>query len=410
MRRFIVLTIGLAGALALALRSVPPARADVTIHCLDVGQGDATLIQSSSGLTLLFDAGDNGKGNAIVNPYLTNLGILQLTYAVASHYHADHIGGLDEVIYGTGVDVACYDRGWSYTTQTYQSYASASGAMRRTLADGEEIDLGDGVRVRCVAVNGNGVIAAPFSQPPYDENDLCIGLLVSCGDFDFYVGGDLGGQNAGGYKDIESSLAAEVGPLEVYRVDHHGSSYSTNATLVSAFAPTVAVVSVGTNSYGHPSQTVLNRLAAADSYIYQTERGSGGTLPAGSGEIVNGHVVIQTTGYFSYTVAGDVYPLAGPAEGPGDPSASPGIALAAGPNPFHGVTTIRYHARDAARPARLRIFDADGRLVRGWDVRGAGELRWDGRDAQGREMAAGLYFVALDGRADANVARIVLAR
>ena len=93
--------------------------AELSIHIIDVGQADACLIISPAGGTMLIDAGDNGDGSSIVVPYLQNYGFQALDYIVATHYHADHIGGIDEVVSYLGIDsvrVSVYDRGWSYTS------------------------------------------------------------------------------------------------------------------------------------------------------------------------------------------------------------------------------------------------------------------------------------------------------
>lgn len=254
---------------------------------------------------MLIDAGDNRKGTNVVLPYLKGLGVTQLNYVVASHYHADHIGGIDEVING-GLSVTglVYDRGASYHTQTYYDYVAAVGSKRTTITDGQIIDLGGGAKAKCVAVNGKDVLGAS------NENDLCVALVISYGHFDYFTAGDLIGVNNGGYTDIESSVASEVGDIEVYRVNHHGSGYSTNQYFVDTIKPEVSVFSVGDNTYGHPTQEVINRLAAANSYMYLTERGDpdrGGSVPPGKGEVVNGHIVITTDGVGDYTVNGDWY-------------------------------------------------------------------------------------------------------
>ncbi|MDI6808847.1 MAG: MBL fold metallo-hydrolase [Candidatus Eisenbacteria bacterium] len=283
--------------------------ANLEIHCIDVGQGDATLVISPTGKTLLFDSGETGKGTNVVLPYLQSKGISSLDYTVVSHYHVDHIGGLDEVINGLGgsskINVAAYDRGGSYTTQAYVQYVNAVGSKRTTFVKGQVLDLGGGATATCVALNGNGVSGVS------DENDLCVVLKIKIGSFEFYQAGDLSGANSGGYKDVESSVAPLVGDVEVYRVDHHGSAYNSNQTLVNALLPEVSIISVGSNSYGHPTQTVINRLVAANSYIYQTELGSAGTIPSGKGTVVNGHVIISTNGVSTYTVHGTVYTIPG---------------------------------------------------------------------------------------------------
>jgi beta-lactamase superfamily II metal-dependent hydrolase len=285
---------------------------ELTIHCLNVGQGDCTLIESPTGGTFLFDGGNNSDGDQIVVPYLQMLGLQALDYVCASHYHADHIGGLDEVVNHFGVDsirVAALDRGWSYGTVSYDDYEDAVVSKRATIYDGQVVDLGGGVTVTCVAVNGNGVLSPPFDDQ-YSENDLSVALVVRYLDFDFFVAGDLSGVNTSFYEDIETSVAPEVGPVEVYRVDHHGSIANSNANLVSTLLPRVSIISAGDgNPYGHPTQTVINRLIFYGSYIYQTELGSGGTIPPGDGEVVDGHVVIDVDSTMYVINGTDIYDM-----------------------------------------------------------------------------------------------------
>ena len=390
-----------AGALALILLlstvSVSLAAGTLTITCLDVGQGDATLVQTSGGRTLLFDGGDNGRGNSVIVPFLQAAGIDTLDWIVASHYHADHVGGLDEVMAQIPVREAVLDRGWTYTTATYNSYAAAAGAKRQALTPGQVIDMGDGVTVTCVALNGNGTLPAPFSNSSYEnEYDVC--LKVEYGGFDFFQAGDLTGNADSGSKDIETSVGALVGDVDVYQVNHHGSYTSSVAAFLSALQAEVSVISVGNNSYGHPHQVVLDRLATYGSFVYQTETGSGGTLPASDLRVVGGHVVITSDGGATYIVAGDTWQT-----DEGGQSATPDIASAPlvlrgnAPNPFNPSTEIRFEARDAG-PGELRIHDLVGHLVlrRSLDVSaGANATRWHGLDAGGRPQPAGVYLYTI---------------
>ncbi len=379
--------------------------ADLEIHCIDVGQGDCTLIVSPTGGTFLFDAGPNGKGTSTVMPYLQGLGLTALDYVACSHYHADHIGGLDEVVNSLGIDsirVAALDRGWSYTTATYTSYAAAVAAKRTTILDGQVVDLGGGVTVTCVGVNGNGQLSPPFDDK-YDENDLCVALLVEYGDFDFFVAGDLSGSNSSYYHDIETSIASEVGDIDVYEVDHHGSASNSNETFISALEPEVSVISVGNNSYGHPTQTVIDRLVNHDSYIYQTELGSGGTIPSGKGEVVGGHVVISVNGG-TYTVDGDSYNMAGA----GVDIVLEGLDLRAYPNPFATSTTFSFNA-PAGRRVSLGVYDVTGRLVNVFSEADSrqGTVTWMGTSASGSVVSPGVYFIRADGPSGALSKKVI---
>jgi len=280
--------------------------ANLRIHHLYVGQGDATLIVSPTGLRVLIDAGNTGFGVGTVRPYLAGLGIGALDLVVASHYHADHIGGLDEVINGLGAafigDV--YDRGTGAplpTTGTYTDYAAAAAAAGRfTIGLGQVLDLGGGVTLTCLAVDGEVLDYGPVPDADSSENDLSIAFLLSYNRFQYFTGGDCGGESSA-YADLETPLAPLVGDVDAFKINHHGSAYSTNQLFVDTLQAEAGFISVGSNSYGHPVQSVLDRLAAAGCWIYQTGAGSGGTIPPDSGSIANGHLVLETTG-FSYSV------------------------------------------------------------------------------------------------------------
>ena len=289
------------------------ARAQLTIHVLDVGQADACLIISPTGGTMLVDAGDNGDGTGIVVPYLQAYGLQALDYIVASHYHSDHIGGIDEVVAYLGIDsvrVAVLDRGWSYNTSTYTDYASAVAAKRSTITDSQVIDLGGGVTLTCVAVNGNGVLSPPFDTQ-YNENDLSVVLVLEDSNgFRFFTGGDLSGITSGEYHDIETSVGPEVGMVDIYRVNHHGSYTSSNSSFLSKLLPTVSLISLGDgNPYGYVHQQVMDRLIAYGSNVYQTEAGEGAVIPPGRGRVVDGHIVVVVDSTFYTVDVTDFYEL-----------------------------------------------------------------------------------------------------
>ncbi|HZB44353.1 MAG TPA: lamin tail domain-containing protein [Pyrinomonadaceae bacterium] len=271
----------------------------VRIVHIDVGQGDATLIVGPS-KTLLYDGGLTGSGTRI-RSVLDGLGLSSIDYFVAGHYHADHIGGIDELLNGgITLNLASYDRGGTYTSQTYTDYVNAVGAKRSTIALGQVIDLGGGATMKCVAVNGQ---TAQGNVSPTGENDRSVALVLRYGTFDYFIASDLtgGGSSTG---DVETKAAPAVGDVDVLHVGHHGSTTSTNQTLVNTLKPEHAVISCGDgNSYGHPTQTVLDRLAAAAQLdtIWQTESGTGAWVP----EVrVGGDITFLTNGStFSVTIS-----------------------------------------------------------------------------------------------------------
>jgi len=273
---------------------------NMKIIFIDAEQGDCTLIISPTGDAMLFDGGDTGTGDVILNT-LTTEGVTHLNYIVASHYHEDHIGAFDEVIdiFGLGnIDVA-FDRGGSYSSSPYDEYENAVFPIRMPLDKDDILELGGGVTSTCIAVNGNGL-------NPTDENDKGIVLRVDYQNFQMYLGGDLSGYNTGDYTDIESSVANDIGKVEVYQVDHHGSEHSSNPVLLAAMDPLASVFSVGNNGYGHVDGDAYDRILNQGSYMYYTNAGSGVLPSGGEGEIVGGNIELNTDGN-SFDIEGDMY-------------------------------------------------------------------------------------------------------
>ncbi|MCX6354563.1 MAG: lamin tail domain-containing protein [Candidatus Aureabacteria bacterium] len=266
-----------------------PTPGKLEIHHIQSLNSDATLIISPVRETMLIDTCGDGQGFTRVLPYvvqtLKNHGADHLDYIVASNYRPDRIGGIDEIIYGLDREpgtyddllpaVAVYDRGWSSEGREYDDYVRAAGAKRLSIEDGTIIDLGCGVSVTCVGVNGNGVLDSPYlafdipghdPAKPYSEEDFSIALKITYGNFGYFTAGDLPGlttPSAPYYHDIETSLASKVGPVDVYRVNQRGSWFSSNQALVSALDPSESILARGLNPYGNPHPAVVERLRSA---------------------------------------------------------------------------------------------------------------------------------------------------
>lgn len=257
------------------------------ILAIDVGQGDATLVTGPTGRTLLIDGGPQGSGLAAVLPALRAEEIRGLDWILATHYDADHIGGIPEVLKGedqeagSGDDVlpsrALIDRGnfTDKTTPTYEKYLESLPANREEAEPGKVLDLGGGAEARVIVANGRYADGRSVHLNPDEENEASIGLLVRYGDFTYFTAGDLpGGGSPGGYetKDLETAAGEIIGDIDVLHVGHHGSETSSNEVFLEKARPEAAVISVGRdNDYGHPTATVLQRLDAIGAEVYRTD-------------------------------------------------------------------------------------------------------------------------------------------
>jgi len=285
---------------------------NLKITILNVGQGDATLIEFPNGKTLLIDAGAPQKGKEVILPFLRQRS-LSLNAIIATHYDQDHIGGIAEIIngedeiFGTRDDVTplegVYDRGSTPldSAPAFPTYLASIQNYRHTLNAGDFLTLDPQITLRCVAANTslwNGFTSQPIERFSSLENASSIVLLFEYGEFRYLTGGDLtGGGSPGGFStlDLETPLALSIGAVTAVHTNHHGSDTSSNADYVNTLRPQLALFNVGDgNDYHHPTQSVLERWRDVGAELWLTERGTGGFI---AGEhIVNGAIEIATDG------------------------------------------------------------------------------------------------------------------
>jgi beta-lactamase superfamily II metal-dependent hydrolase len=246
---------------------------DLQIHFIDVGQGDSELIISPGGETVLVDAADRPQANRVI-AYLDQLGLSNVSYFISSHYDADHIGGAERVLTQFPVQKTSFDRGTDEVPPLFTNYWETVGNKRKTALEGTTLTLDAGspepVTLCFVARDGHGV------EGVKNENDRCLDFVLHYGLFDAEFGGDLSGQKTSSYRDVETSVAPDVGQVEVYKVHHHGSRNNSNLNWLSTIKPKVAVISCGDgNKFKHPNKEAVDRLHDVGATVYWTETGNG---------------------------------------------------------------------------------------------------------------------------------------
>jgi competence protein ComEC len=223
------------------------------VTILDVGQGDAILVESPSGARVLIDGGPSGHLLARALAEELPASARRIDLVVLTHGQDDHVTGLVSVLghYDVGAVLTGTLPGTSGTFDAWTEEVESSGVRQVVARAGQWFDLGDGVRAEVIG---------PPTEPidggdALNENSVVIRLIH--GNLSFLLTGDLGARG-------ESALLAGGTQLRstVLKVGHHGSDGSTTPAFIAAVDPRVAVISVGSeNPYGHPSPTTRLRLA-----------------------------------------------------------------------------------------------------------------------------------------------------
>lgn len=232
---------------------------NMTITFIDVAQGDAILVQSPAGKTMLIDAGRAEYGKTIVS-CLKSLNVTSLDIVLATHPHGDHIGGLRAVI--TAFPVSRYiDSGSPSTSTEYRDLRSVLNDKNipiRTVRAGDTIPLDPALQI---------IVLNPPSKLYDAVNDNSLVLRMSYGNLSFLLMGDTGVAAEAGM--IASNITLKS---DIVKVGHHGLGTSTSDAFVVNVLPKTAVISLASSDRSdHPDRHVLQRLEHVGSRIYRTD-------------------------------------------------------------------------------------------------------------------------------------------
>ena len=228
------------------------------IHFIDVGQADAVLIQTEEGHAALYDGGlddDRALG------YLERIGVENINVLIASHNHADHIGGFPAII--ERYEPPYYmDNDVEHTTRAYERVLDALEEADTQLLEPEArtITLGD-VELR---------IVPPPGKPAWGHNNNSVGVIIEYGEFRASLTGDAEPEQFEWWYENQRDAFPRV---HVHKASHHGSANGDNETSMEMLQPETVVISCGAgNRYGHPHDETLALYAAHNADVYRTDQ------------------------------------------------------------------------------------------------------------------------------------------
>lgn len=301
--------------------ATPALAQSLKVHFFDVGQGDGVLIQSPSGQNVVYDGGERATQ---MREHLQALGVSHIDLIIASHNHADHIGGLTDVV--RQFPPRFYmDNGIPATTQTYRRLLEAVTASGAQLLapTARRIALGD------VSI----VVLAPPGVPAWEQNNNSVGIIVEYGTFRLLLAGDAEPRQWAWWLEHQSGL---LGRVQVHKASHHGSRNGDTAASITRLAPEVVVISAGRgNSYGHPNPEMLRLYAEGGATTYRTD--------------LHGTILVDVPPSGRYTVR-----LA-QGEGARPPTAVPALQTTSTPQPQSRpvATCININTADLAELPRI---------------------------------------------------------
>ena len=224
------------------------------VHFIDVGQADSSLI-ICDGEAMLIDGG-NSEESSLIYSYLRDHEVTHLKYIVNTHPDEDHVGGLSGALNYADAEIA-YSSVTEYDSKAFNSFVKYLNDTELTVPQvGTELELG----------SATGIVLGPISV--YDNmNENSLVIKMTYGDTSFLFTGDAGEEAE--YEMIRSGYNLSA---DVLKVGHHGSSSSSTVSFLKAVSPSAAVISCGAgNSYGHPTDQTLDRLASFGVTLYRTD-------------------------------------------------------------------------------------------------------------------------------------------
>lgn len=231
----------------------------LSIHMIDVGQGDSILVQTPTNKNILIDGGDEDSGN-IVTSYLKHKKIKTIDIIISTHPDSDHIGSLDNVVKKFNVS-SIYMPEQSTSSESYQNLINSctdKNLSIQYLYKDDILNIDNNINIY--------VLSPSYIQEESNLNSIVFELTFNNNSFLF-----MGDAEESIEKEILHSF--ELNNINFIKIGHHGSNSSSSLEFIKRINPDIAAISCGyKNQYGHPHKEVLNNLKQNHVSIYRTDK------------------------------------------------------------------------------------------------------------------------------------------
>lgn len=246
----------------------------LSVHVIDVGQGDCILIQTPAEKNILVDGGDENTYK-IIKTYLKLNKIKNLDIVIASHLDKDHIGSLDEIITDFNVNKVYTPNQKNDSSHYYNLIQSCKNKNIKInyLSKNDNIKISNNTIIN--------VLSPSYISNNNNQNSIVFNLKYK--DMDFLFTGDCEEEN-----EIEITNSYKLDDIDFLKVAHHGSSSSSTDNFIKNITPSIAAISCGyKNQYGHPHKSTLDTLKKYGAKVIRTD--------------INGNLVFYSDGYKIFT-------------------------------------------------------------------------------------------------------------
>lgn len=268
-RKYIIKIISLILIIAFVNIIIINTNKETKIYFIDVGQGDSTLIITENKKNILIDGGGNVTnknydiGENILLPYLLDRGITKIDYLFVSHFDFDHVGGLYEIIDKLNVDNIIIPKNESISEEEkeFTKKAKEKHIKIYRLCQNDKIYIDKNTKID---------ILSPLNEEIEENyiNNNCLVFKFTYNNFSMLFTGDI---EEIAEKEILKNVSKNILKSDILKIPHHGSKTSSTDKFLECVNSKIALIGVGKNNFGHPSEEVIERLKSKNIKVYRTD-------------------------------------------------------------------------------------------------------------------------------------------